>query len=177
MSVPGPSASSSRSRRESGNPEDEFELADLSSQSDIRALADRLSNRLVSLDVLVNNAGARFQRRRLSVDGIEMTFALNHLGYYLLTGLLLEKLRHAPGAGIVNVSSCAHLGRQINFDDPQGTVRYSSWRAYQASKLTNIHFTYRLAEMLDGSSVSVNCLHPGFVAGKFAHNNGGSAKN
>ena len=165
-----------RIKRDSGNDRVGFELADLSSQSDIRALAGRLNDSLPHLDVLVNNVGAWFHRRRLSVDGIEMTFALNHLGYFLLTGLLLEKLRQAPRARIVNVSSMAHRGSQIDLDDPQGTGRYSGWRAYQASKLANIHFTFRLAEMLDGSGVSTNCLHPGFVASKFAHNNGGWLK-
>ena len=165
-----------RIKRESGNQRVEFELADLSSQSDIRALAGRLNDRLEHLDVLVNNVGAWFQRRQLSVDAIEMTFALNHLSYFLLTGLMLEKLRRAPTARIVNVSSMAHRGRQVDFDDPQGSGRYSGWRAYQASKLANIHFTFRLAENLDGASVSANCLHPGFVASKFGHNNRGWLK-
>lgn len=165
-----------RIKRDSTNAAVDFELADLSSQSDIRALAGLLNDRLEHLDVLVNNVGAWFQRRRLSADGIEMTFALNHLGYFLLTGLLLKKLRHAPAARIVNVSSMAHRGRQVDLDDPQGAARYSGWRAYQASKLANIHFTVRLAEILDGTGVSANCLHPGFVASKFAHNNGGWLK-
>ncbi len=160
----------------SGNTDIEFELADLSSQSDIRALAERLNDRLAHLDVLVNNVGAWFQRRSLSVDGIEMTFALNHLGYFLLTGLLLDKLKALPAARIVNVSSMAHTGKQVDLDDPQGEFGYSGWRAYQASKLANILFTYNLAEKLAGGSVSVNCLHPGFVASKFGHNNGGWLK-
>jgi retinol dehydrogenase-12 len=163
-------------KRVSGNAEIEFELADLSSQQDIRALANRLDDRLPHLDVLVNNVGAWFNRRAMSPDGIEMTFALNHLGYFLLTGLLLETLTRAPAARIVNVSSMAHRGRQIDFDDPQGAANYSGWRAYQASKLANIFFTYHLAEKLADRGVSVNCLHPGFVASKFAHNNGGWLK-
>jgi NAD(P)-dependent dehydrogenase (short-subunit alcohol dehydrogenase family) len=163
-------------KRDSGNADIEFELADLSSQSDIRALAARLNDRLTQLDVLVNNVGAWIQRRSLSADGIEKTFALNHLGYFLLTGLLLEKLRSAPAARIVNVSSMAHRGPQVDLDDPQGQARYAGWRAYQASKLANILFTYRLAEKLKESSVSVNCLHPGFVASKFGHNNQGWLK-
>ncbi len=163
-------------KRASGNQSVDFELADLSSQADIRAVAGRLNERLVHADVLVNNVGAWIQRRCLSVDGIEMTLALNHLGYFLLTGLLLDKLRGADAARIVNVSSMAHRGPQIDLDDPQGERRYSGWRAYQASKLANIHFTYRLAEMLEGSSVSVNCLHPGFVASKFGHSNRGWLK-
>jgi NAD(P)-dependent dehydrogenase (short-subunit alcohol dehydrogenase family) len=163
-------------KRVSGNAEIEFELADLSSQQDIRALAKRLDDRLPHLDVLVNNVGAWFNRRAMSPDGIEMTFALNHLGYFLLTGLLLETLTRAPAARIVNVSSMAHRGRQIDFNDPQGAANYSGWRAYQASKLANILFTYHLAEKLADRGVSVNCLHPGFVASKFAHNNGGWLK-
>ena len=163
-------------KRVSGNAEIEFELADLSSQQDIRALAKRLDDRLPHLDVLVNNVGAWFDRRAMSPDGIEMTFALNHLGYFLLTGLLLETLTRAPAARIVNVSSMAHRGRQIDFDDSQGAANYSGWRAYQASKLANILFTYHLAEKLADRGVSVNCLHPGFVASKFAHNNGGWLK-
>ncbi|MBT3928477.1 MAG: SDR family NAD(P)-dependent oxidoreductase [Rhodospirillaceae bacterium] len=163
-------------KRASGNAEIEFEQADLSSQSDIRALAERLNNRLEHLDALVNNVGAWFNRRALSVDNIEMTFALNHLGYFLLTGLLLDKLKCAPSARIVNVSSMAHKGPQVDLDDPQGEAGYSGWRAYQASKLANILFTYHLAGKLSSSSVSANCLHPGFVASKFAHNNGGWLK-
>ena len=163
-------------KRDSGNEQVTFEVADLSSQSDIRALASRLNDRLSHLDVLVNNVGAWFQRRQLSTDGIEMTFALNHLGYFLLTGLLLDKLKSAPAGRIVNVSSIAHRGRQIDLDDPQGAKRFSGWSAYHGSELANIHFTYRLAEMLDGGSVTANCLHPGFVASKFAHNNGGWLK-
>jgi len=163
-------------KRDSDNEQVSFEVADLSLQSDLHALASRLNDRLEHLDVLVNNVGAWFQRRQLSADGIEMTFALNHLGYFLLTGLLLEKLRSAPAGRIVNVSSMAHRGRQIDLDDPQGGMRYSGWSAYHASKLANIHFTYRLAEILDGGSITVNCLHPGFVASKFAHNNGGWLK-
>ena len=163
-------------KRVSGNAEIEFELADLSSQQDIRALAKRLDDRLPHLDVLVNNVGAWFDRRAMSPDGIEMTFALNHLGYFILTGLLLETLTRAPAARIVNVSSMAHRGRQIDFNDPQGAANYSGWRAYQASKLANILFTYHLAEKLADRGVSVNCLHPGFVASKFAHNNGGWLK-
>lgn len=163
-------------KRVSGNAEIEFELADLSWQQDIRALAKRLDDRLPHLDVLVNNVGAWFDRRAMSPDGIEMTFALNHLGYFILTGLLLETLTRAPAARIVNVSSMAHRGRQIDFNDPQGAANYSGWRAYQASKLANILFTYHLAEKLADRGVSVNCLHPGFVASKFAHNNGGWLK-
>ena len=101
-----------------------FEQADLSSQAEIRALAERLTEGGAAIDVLVNNVGGIFMRRRESADGIEMTFALNHLGYFLLTGLLLESLK-ASGAGrIVNVASEAHRSGQMNLEDPQGTRRY-----------------------------------------------------
>ena len=149
-----------------------FEQADLSSQAEIRALAKRLTEGAAAIDVLVNNVGAIFNRRRESADGIEMTFALNHLGYFLLTGLLLESLKASAAARIVNVASEAHRGGQMDLEDPQGTKRYSGWRAYQQSKLANILFTYRLATLLEGTKVTANCLHPGFVASKFGQNNG-----
>lgn len=149
-----------------------FEQADLSSQAEIRTLAERLTEDGTAIDVLVNNVGAIFNRRRESADGIEMTFALNHLGYFLLTGLLLESLKASAAARIVNVASEAHRGGQMDLEDPQGTKRYSGWRAYQQSKLANILFTYRLAALLEGTKVTANCLHPGFVASRFGQNNG-----
>ncbi len=158
--------------RSSRNSRVRFEQADLSSQVEIRALAKRLTEGRTAIDVLVNNVGAIFNRRRESADGIEMTFALNHLGYFLLTGLLLESLKASAAARIVNVASEAHRGGQMNLEDPQGTKRYSGWRAYQQSKLANILFTYRLAALLEGTKVTANCLHPGFVASKFGQNNG-----
>ncbi len=160
-------------RREAENERIDFELADLSCQADIRALARRLDEKLPRLDVLVNNVGAFFYRRALSRDGIEMTLALNHLGYFLLTGLLLGLLKRSAAARIVNVASAAHKGPQVNFDDLQGEARYRGWRAYQQSKLANLLFTYRLAERLGDSGIVANCLHPGFVATRFGHNNGG----
>ena len=157
--------------RSSRNDRVRFEQADLSSQAEIRALAGRLTAGGAGIDVLVNNVGAMFTRRRESADGIEMTFALNHLGYFLLTGLLLESLKASNAARIVNVASEAHRGAQMNLDDPQATTRYSGWRAYQQSKLANVLFTYRLAALLEGTPVTANCLHPGFVASKFGQNN------
>ena len=159
-------------RRSSRNDRVRFEQADLSSRAEIRALAERLGEGGCAIDVLVNNVGAMFTRRRESVDGIEMTFALNHLGYFLLTGLLLENLKASAAARIVNVASEAHRGAQMNLDDPQATTRYSGWRAYRQSKLANVLFTYRLAALLEGTPVTANCLHPGFVASKFGQNNG-----
>lgn len=159
--------------RESQNVDVEFEVADLSALSEIHSLAERLNERLARIDVLINNVGAWFHRRTLSVDGIEMTFALNHLSYFLLSGLLLENLLNkAKAARIVNVSSVAHRGPQLNLNDLQAEKRYSGWRAYQTSKLANIFFTNLLAEKLSGTNITVNSLHPGFVSSKFGHNNG-----
>lgn len=160
-------------RAETGNDSVGFERADLAAQRDVRALAGRLAAKLPRLDVLVNNVGAWFHRRAESPDGIEMTWALNHLGQFLLTGLVLDLLRAAPAGRIVNVASRAHLGPQVDFDDPEGKGRYAGWRAYQQSKLANVLFTYRLAERLGGGRVTANCLHPGFVASRFGHNNAG----
>ena len=159
-------------RRSSRNGRVRFERADLSSQAEIRALVERLTAGSAAINVLVNNVGAVFTDRRESVDGIEMTFALNHLGYFLLTGLLLESLQANGGGRIVNVGSEAHRGARMDLEDPQGMKRYSGWRTYRRSKLANILFTYRLATLLVDRSVTVNCLHPGFVASRFGHNNG-----
>ena len=161
-------------RAETGNDAVDFELADLAAQGEVRSLAARLAANLPRLDVLVNNVGAWFHRRIEGPDGIEMTWALNHLGPFLLTGLLLDLLGAAEAGRIVNVASRAHLGPQVDFDDPEGSRRYAGWRAYQQSKLANLLFTYRLAERLEeGSRVTANCLHPGFVASRFGHNNSG----
>ena len=125
------------------------------------------------LDVLLNNAGAIFLSDRSSADGIEMTFALNHLSYFLLTDLLLGHLRKSPRARIVNVSSCAHESpgkfRLEDLPDPSGKGGYS---AYKRSKLCNILFTYELARRLAGENITVNALHPGLVRTNIARNNG-----
>jgi len=163
----------SRIAQQTGNPQVELLLADLSAQADVHRLAGEFQGRYARLDVLVNNAGAIFTKRRLSADGIEMTFALNHLGYFLLTNLLLDTLKASPPARIVNVSSDAHRGAQMNFSDPQGERRYGGWRAYGQSKLANLLFTYELARRLEGTGVTVNAVHPGFVATGFGRNNRG----
>jgi NAD(P)-dependent dehydrogenase (short-subunit alcohol dehydrogenase family) len=125
------------------------------------------------LDVLVNNAGGMSLTRRESVDGLEMTLALNHLSYFSLTNLLLPLIRQSAPARIVNVASDAHQGGMIDFDDLQYQKRYSGWRAYQQSKLANILFTYELARRLEGSRVTANTLHPGFVRTNFFQDWGG----
>lgn len=137
--------------------------ADLSSQTAIRRLAAEARGRTGRMDVLVNNAGGIFLDRSETVDGIETTFAVNHLAPFLLTNLLLPLLRAAPSARIVNVASGAHRGVSIPFDDLEGRGRYSGWRAYQRSKLANILFTRELARRLTGEPITVNALHPGYV--------------
>lgn len=148
-------------------------VCDLSSMRSIEEAAEVLKGRMNSLDVLVNNAGAMFQQRSLSADGMEMTFALNHMGYFALTTRLIDLLRAAPQGRIVNVASAAHLGARLNLEDLQNDKRYSGWIAYGQSKLANVYFTYELARRLQGSGVTANCLHPGFVDSAFGNNNGG----
>ena len=154
-----------------GNPV-EFITADLSNLAGIMQAAATFKQRHTHLHILVNNAGALFARRQLTSDGYEMTFALNHLNYFLLTILLLDILKASAPARIVNVSSDAHEGATIDFDNLQGEKHYAGMRAYGQSKLANILFTYELARHLEGSGVTVNALHPGFIATGFARNNG-----
>jgi NAD(P)-dependent dehydrogenase (short-subunit alcohol dehydrogenase family) len=145
-----------------GNKNVDILIADLSSQSAIRKAADDFQSRYSNLHVLVNNA-AIAGRRTLSPDGIEMTFAVNHLAYFLFTNLLLDVLKASVPSRIINVSSEAHRHGQINFDDLQMEKNYSGLRAYNHSKLLNLLFTYELARRLEGTGVTVNALHPGFL--------------
>jgi len=158
-------------KRATGNTP-EFVPLDLSDQSAIRAFAARFNETHPRLDVLVNNAGGMFGQRQLSVDGIEMTFALNHLAYFLLTNLLMPALRAAERARIVNVASRAHFGVELDFDDLQGERRYSGWKAYKRSKLCNLLFTYELSRRLEGTSITANAVHPGFVSSEIGVRNG-----
>jgi retinol dehydrogenase-12 len=162
-----------RIQQKTHNPAVELMLADLSNQAQVRQLASEAQRRFDHLDVLVNNAGAFFGQRQVSTEGIEMTFALNHLAYFLLTDLLLDRLKASASARIVNVSSEAHRGSRLDFSNLQGQHRYRGWRAYAQSKLANILFTYELARRLEGTGVVTNALHPGFVATNFGRNNRG----
>jgi NAD(P)-dependent dehydrogenase (short-subunit alcohol dehydrogenase family) len=147
-------------------------LADLSSQQDIRQLATQFQSQYSRLDILLNNAGAVFLKRQLSIDGIEMTFAVNHLAYFLLTNLLLGTLKASAPARIINVSSNAHTNAKIEFDNLQGERAYT-FSAYGNSKLANILFTIELQRRLEGTGVTANALHPGFVNTNFGKNNSG----
>jgi NAD(P)-dependent dehydrogenase (short-subunit alcohol dehydrogenase family) len=150
-------------RAAAGTPSVEWLVADLSSQADVRRLAEEVRSRTPRLDVLVNNAGGIFLKRQESAEGIEMTFALNHLSYFLLTNLLRPLLEQSAPARVVSVASDAHKGVSIPFDDVEGKKRFGGWRAYQQSKLANILFTDELARRLLGKRVTANALHPGFV--------------
>jgi NAD(P)-dependent dehydrogenase (short-subunit alcohol dehydrogenase family) len=150
-------------------------VADLSSMSEVRRLSEAIKRQYSRLDVLLNNAGAIFPSRETTVDGYEMTFALNHLAYFLLTNLLLDILKDSGDSRIVNVSSDAHKGAKLNFDDLQTEKGYGmgGLAAYSRSKLANVMFTYELARRLSGTRVTANALHPGFVATGFGHTRGG----
>lgn len=156
----------------------EYLLADLSAMDGVRQLAAHFLERYDRLDVLINNAGADFFRRQLSADGYEMTFALNHLSYFLLTNLLLGILKSTAAlqgeARVVNVASDSNFDGIIRFDDLMFEHGYppGGYRAYAQSKLANVMFTFELARHLEGSGVTANALHPGFVATNMGKNNG-----
>jgi retinol dehydrogenase-14 len=151
-------------RRLTENESPSYLLADLSSQAQVRAMVEKFLDQHDRLDVLVNNAGISLLRRRLSVDGLEMTFAVNHLAHFLLTNLLLEALKRSPSARVIMVSSGAHYGQHLDFDDLQLAHFYTPIKAYGRSKLANILFAYELARRLEGTHVTSNALTPGMVA-------------
>lgn len=155
-----------------GTDQAEFLQADLSVQADVRGLAKAVKQRTNRLDVLVNNAGVIMFRREETHDGIEMTFGLNHLNYFLLTHELLDLLKASAPARIVSVASIAHRRAILDFDDLQLSRGFGAWKAYSRSKLANIMFTYALARRLEGTAVTANCLHPGFVSSHFGQNGG-----
>jgi retinol dehydrogenase-14 len=138
---------------------------DFASQSSIRALADEFRRTHSRLDILINNAGSVHRTRELTADGIEKTFAVNHLGYFLLTNLLLDQIVKSAPARIVNTSSVGHRSGTMDFDDLNfDRERYGIMKAYGRSKLANVLFTRELAKRLQGQGVTVNCLHPGAVS-------------
>jgi retinol dehydrogenase 14 len=148
-------------------------IADLSSPTEVRRLADEALQRLPRIDVLINNVGGYWNSRHVTADGLERTFAVNHLAPFLLTHLLLDRLTHSSPARVVTVSSHAHAQGRIDFDDLQGERHYSGAKAYNQSKLANVMFTYELAgrlqatPLLDQAVVTANVVHPGMVSTSF----------
>jgi retinol dehydrogenase-14 len=153
-------------RAASGGQVDMF-VADLSSQSEVRRLADEVLQACPRLDVLVNNVGGYWNTRHVTADGLERTFALDYLAPFLLTNLLLDRLKQSAPARVVTVASNAHTTGRIDFDDLQSERSYSGSRAYSQSKLGNVLFTYELARRLQATSVTANALHPGVVSTSF----------
>lgn len=158
-------------RHTTGNEQVELLLGDLSLMADVRTVADAFKRQYDRLDVLVNNVGALMQRRQVTGEGVEMTWALNHLGYFVMTRELLDILKASAPARIVNVSSDAHRGGRIRWDDPEMSSGYFAFNAYSQSKLANILFTKELARRIAGTGVTANALHPGVVASNFAMTN------
>jgi NAD(P)-dependent dehydrogenase (short-subunit alcohol dehydrogenase family) len=156
-----------REIRAAGGGQVDVFVADLSAQSEVRRLADEVLQSLSRIDVLINNAGGYWHTRHVTADGLERTFAVNHLAPFLLTNLLLDRLKQSASARVVTVSSNAqNLGR-IDFNDLQGERSYSGGRAYNQSKLANVLFSYELARRLQTTSVTANALHPGMVSTSF----------
>src|SRR6266508_4643975 len=151
-------------------------VADLSSQAEVRRLAGEALGRLGRIDVLVNNVGGYWHTRHVTADGLERTFAVNHLAAFLLTNLLLDRLQQSAPARVVTVASNAHAQGRIDFDDLQGERSWSGARAYSQSKLANVLFTYELARRLQATSVTVNALHPGVVRTAFGAEDPGRAQ-
>jgi NAD(P)-dependent dehydrogenase (short-subunit alcohol dehydrogenase family) len=162
--------------RRSGNPHVELLLADLSTLAGVRGLAAAFLARFPALHVLVNNAGTVELSRRLTSDGFERTFAVNHLAYFVLTNLLLPRLRASAPARIVNVASEAHRFGRLDLSDLQSEKRYSGMRVYGTSKLLNLLFTVELSARLAGSGVTANSLHPGAVSTRLGQHNGPLAR-
>jgi NAD(P)-dependent dehydrogenase (short-subunit alcohol dehydrogenase family) len=166
-------AAMARIKRRTAGAEIRIHYADLSRLVEMSRLGSEIAAVEPRIDVLLNNAGAMFAARRVTEDGLERTFAVNHMAYFVLTNRLEERLAAAAPSRIVNTASDAHRGNTLDFDDLQSERRYRGLTAYGRSKLANILFTRELARRLAGSGVSANCLHPGFVASRIADNNSG----
>ena len=156
-----------REIRTAGGGQADVFIVDLSSQSEVRRLAAEALETLDRIDVLVNNVGGYWDTRHVTADGLERTFALNHLAPFLLTNLLLDRLKQGAPTRVVTVSSNAHRLGRIDFDDLQGERSYSGARAYSQSKLANVLFTYELARKVPATSITANALHPGVVHTSF----------
>ncbi len=158
-------------RQVTGNPNISSLIGDMSSMADVRRVAREYAASHSRLDLLLNNAGAFFGKRLVTKDGYEMTFALNHLGYYTLTRDLMDLLKRSAPARVVNVSSELQSMGRVDFDDLMGEKRFSGHQAYNQSKLANILFTFELARRLQGTGVTATCVHPGVVATNFGKEN------
>lgn len=156
-----------REIRAAGDGQVDLFIADLSSQLEVRRLAEQVLHSFSQIDVLINNVAGYWDTRHVTVDGLERTFALNHLAPFLLTNLLLDMLKQSAPARVVTVSSNAHVSGRIDFSDVQGERSYSGARAYSQSKLANVMFSYELAMRLKDTSVTANALHPGVVSTSF----------
>jgi NAD(P)-dependent dehydrogenase (short-subunit alcohol dehydrogenase family) len=148
-------------------------FADLLRLAEMKRVAAEIADREPRIDVLISNAGAMFAKRRLTEDGLERTFALNHMAYFVMAAGLRERLLASGPARIINTASAAHQGTTLNFDDLQSAKNFGARKAYGQSKLCNILFTRELARRLQGTGVTANCLHPGFVATRFGDQSGG----
>jgi NAD(P)-dependent dehydrogenase (short-subunit alcohol dehydrogenase family) len=148
-------------------------FADLLRLAEMKRVAAQIADREPRIDVLINNAGALFATRRITEDGLERTFALNHMAYFIMTTGLRERLSASAPARIINTASAAHQGATLDFDDLQSAKSFGAMKAYGRSKLCNILFTRELARRLHRTGVTANCLHPGFVATRFGDQSGG----
>jgi NAD(P)-dependent dehydrogenase (short-subunit alcohol dehydrogenase family) len=149
-------------------------FADLTRLAETKRVAAQIADQERRIDVLINNAGALFASRRLTQDGLEFTFALNHMAYFVLTEGLHERLLASRPARIINTASAAHQDATLDFADLQSAKNFGAMKAYSRSKLCNILFTRELARRLHGTGVTANCLHPGFVATRFGDESGGA---
>tara|TARA_B100000482_G_scaffold41338_1_gene26613 strand:+ start:94 stop:942 length:849 start_codon:yes stop_codon:yes gene_type:complete len=149
----------------------DYFVADLMLMKEVSRVADEVSRKYPKIDVLLNNVGAYFAFRDVTEEGFERTFALNHLGYFLMTKKLLPLVEKSDYKRIVNVSSSAHYGIDFEFDNMNGEKNYSGFDVYKRSKLANVMFTYELAKRIEGTGITANCLHPGFVSTNFGKNN------
>jgi len=155
-------------KQKTGRTDVEFVVGDLASIEQIRKMSEDIHQRFDKIDVLINNAGVYKTERELNEKGFELTFAINHLSHFLLTGLLLNLIKKSDYARIVNVASQAH-GSDLDFDNLQGEQYFDGYDAYSRSKLCNIMFTYKLARKLSGTHITANVLHPGVIATKLLH--------
>ena len=149
----------------------DYFTADLMLMKEVSRVADEVSRKYPRIDILLNNVGALFAFRGVTEEGFERTFALNHLGYFLMTKKLLPLVEKSDYKRIVNVSSSAHYGIDFEFDNMNGEKKYTGFDTYKKSKLANVMFTYELAKRIEGTGITANCLHPGFVSTNFGKNN------